>query len=82
MASARVDLIVNADFLLDGSIRPRGFVWPDNEKYYSIDRIIDVRPAASLVAGGAGMMYLCRACGKEVKLFNEDGRWFMERRSY
>ncbi len=80
MVSARVDLVVNADFQLDGTIRPKGFYWPDNGKYYGIDRVLDVRPAASLAAGGAGILYLCRCCGKEIKLFDEDGKWFMERR--
>lgn len=79
MVSTRVGLVVNADFLLDGSIRPRGFIWPDNEMFYPIDHILDVRPAVSMLAGGAGTLYLCRACGKEIKLFNEDGKWFMER---
>ncbi len=65
-----------ADFQLDGGICHRGFIRPDNEQFYPIDRIIDVRRDASLSVRGTGMMYLCRGCGKEVKFFNEDGKWF------
>ena len=34
---------------------------------------------AKLKAGGVGMRYICKICGKTVALFNEEGKWFMER---
>jgi len=34
--------------------------------------------AASLKAGGQGMRYTCRIAGKQVFLFCDDGRWFVE----
>ena len=39
-----------------------------------------MRRAASLKAGGAGTRYTVRIGRSETYLFNEDGRWFVERR--
>jgi hypothetical protein len=47
-------------------------------KLYEIDRILDVRPAASLKAGGAGIRYTCRIQGHETYIWLEDNRWFVE----
>ncbi len=74
----KINLQVNADFDLDGNIRPRAITWEDG-RVFEIDRILDVRRAASLKAGGLGIRYICRIRGKEVKLFNDEGRWFMEK---
>ena len=74
----KINLEVNADFDLDGNIRPRAITWEDG-RVYEIDRVLDIRRAASLKAGGVGMRYICRIRGKEVKLFNDEGRWFMEK---
>lgn len=74
----KINLQVNADFDLDGNIRPRAITWEDG-RVFEIDRVLDVRRAASLKAGGLGIRYICRIRGKEVKLFNDEGRWFMEK---
>ena len=74
----KINLQVNADFDLDGNIRPRAITWEDG-RVFEIDRILDVRRAASLKAGGLGIRYICRIRGKEVRLFNDEGRWFMEK---
>ena len=74
----KINLQVNADFDLDGNIRPRSITWEDG-RVFEIDRILDVRRAASLKAGGVGIRYTCRIRGKEVQLFNEEGHWFMEK---
>ncbi len=67
----------------DGSIHPRSFVWEDGRRY-RVDRIKDIRPAASLKAGGAGMRYTVLVHGKETYMFLEEDhgmdRWFMERK--
>jgi hypothetical protein len=66
----------------DGNIIPIGFVW-ENGRKYAIDRILDIRKAASLKAGGAGMRYTVKIGPFERYMFlEEDGikrRWFMER---
>ena len=47
---------------------------------YEISKVKDIRRAASLKAGGAGMRYTCVGDGKEVYLFYEDNNmWFMEK---
>ena len=74
----KINLEVNADFDLNGNIRPRAITWEDG-RVFEIDRVLDVRRAASLKAGGVGMRYICRIRGKEVKLFNDEGHWFMEK---
>lgn len=74
----RINLQVNADFDLEGNIQPRAITWEDG-RVFEIDRVLDARRAASLKAGGVGMRYICRIRGKEVKLFNEEGHWFMEK---
>lgn len=68
----KISLQVNADFDLDGNIRPRAITWEDG-RVFEIDRVMDVRWAASLKAGGVGMRYICRIRGKEIRLFNEEG---------
>jgi len=47
-------------------------------KQYEIDRVMDVRRAPSIKGGGMGMRYTCRILGKEVYLFEDEGRWFVE----
>ncbi|MEG6571714.1 hypothetical protein V6C21_04270 [[Clostridium] cellulosi] len=73
----KVYVAVNADFTADGKVLPRSFTWEDGRNY-EVDRIIDIRPAASLKAGGCGIRYTCRIQGKEAYMFLEGNRWFME----
>ena len=57
---------------------PLSITWEDGRKYI-IDKVIDMRRAASLKAGGCGIRYRCRIYGKETYLWLEDdGRWFVE----
>ena len=59
---------------------PRSFIWKDGH-VYEIQKVTDVRRAASLRAGGAGIRYTCIVDGKESHLFYEDNNmWFMEER--
>lgn len=67
---------VIAEHRTDGSIRPLKIEYED--RWLEVDRLIDVRMAASLKAGGQGMRYTCRIYGKQVYLFCDDGRWFLE----
>ena len=74
----KINLEVIAAFDLDGNIHPKAIVWEDG-RVFEIDRVLDVRRAASLKAGGLGIRYICRIRGKEVRLFNDEGHWFMEK---
>ena len=70
-----VDVI--ARFYEDGCLLPLAIWWSEGE-LYEIDRILDVRPCASLKAGGAGIRYTCRIQGHEKYLWREENRWFVE----
>ena len=67
---------VVALFDKEGNITPLSMTYEDEE--YGIDRVIDVRPAASLKSGGAGIRYTCYVDGKKTYLFLEETRWFFE----
>jgi hypothetical protein len=79
----KVYVDVNEDRMKDGKVVPLSFVWEDGRRY-EIDRILDVRPAASLKAGGAGMRYTVRVRNRETYMFLEEDsgavKWFMERK--
>ena len=69
---------VNADFFDDGRLRPKAIIWEDGTKY-EIDKITDIRRAASLKAGGCGIRFTCMIRGGEHYLFYEENyRWFVE----
>lgn len=67
---------VTAVFDTEGRIMPKE-VKMDDERY-EVDRVMDIRPAASLKSGGAGIRYKCRIMGRETYLFLEETRWFLE----
>ena len=68
---------VTARFDTDGRVFPLKILWEDGSSYF-IDKVLDVRPAASLKAGGAGIRYTCRINMPEKFLFLEERRWFVE----
>jgi hypothetical protein len=79
----KVYVKVNADFLEDGHILPRSFVWEDGS-CYEVERIVDICRAASLKAGGVGLRYTILVRNKQSYMFLEEDsgahKWFMERR--
>ena len=86
--SPKVYVAVKADFNEDGIMLPREITWEDGTKY-AIDRVLDIRQAAAMKAGGQGDRYTVRINGKQSYLFferstnqagNNLGRWFVERR--
>ena len=67
----------------DGIVTPAVIKWKDGNMY-EIDRVLDVRRAAS-EAGSMGIRYTVRIMGQERRLFYEDTysdtglpRWFVE----
>lgn len=68
---------VTAKFDVDGTVVPLEIQWEDGAKF-EIDRILDVRQAASLKAGGTGIRYTCRIRGRVKYLWLEESRWFVE----
>lgn len=67
---------VVAKFDLDGRILPLMVKIEDDK--YEVDRITDIRPAASLKSGGAGIRYTCNIMGRQTYLFLEENKWFIE----
>ncbi len=76
----RVYVGVTARFGPGGGLRPLTVEWEDGRRF-DVDRVLDVRRAASLKAGGAGMRYTVDIGGRETYLFLEEDRWFVERRA-
>ncbi len=86
--ASKVYVPVDVEFRSDGTMLPRIIVWEDGTRY-EIDRILDVRQAAAMKAGGQGDRYTISVQGKQSFLFFERlpnqtgrciGRWFVERR--
>lgn len=84
----KVYVAVKADFNKEGIMLPRELTWEDGTRY-EIDRVLDIRQAAAMKAGGQGDRYTVRIKGKQSYLFferstnqtgNQLGRWFVERR--
>jgi hypothetical protein len=67
---------------------PREITWEDGTRF-EIDRVLDIRQAAAMKAGGQGDRYTVRINGQQSYLFferstnqtvNQLGRWFVERK--
>lgn len=67
---------VTAKFDTDGNITP--LVIKTEEGKFYVDRVYDIRPAASLKSGGAGIRYKCSVKGIMSYLFLEETKWFIE----
>ena len=74
---AKIFVKVRADHLLDGSTRPL-MLRSEDGPAMRIDRIVDVREAPSLKAGGQGVRYTCMVAGRQLYLFNDEPYWFIE----
>ena len=70
-----VDMI--AKFNQNGDVMPIAIVWPDGKKF-TIDKVLDVRRAASLKLGGHGIRYRVRIRDRVIDIFNDDGVWFLD----
>lgn len=69
---------VTAYYDCDGNISPLVIHWDDGSEY-EIDKILDIRNAASMKCGGAGVRYTCRIRGHMRYLYLDDNRWFIEK---
>ena len=70
---------VGAVHRTDGQILPVLLWWEDGRSY-QIDRVLDIRRAASLKAGGNGIRYVCLIQGRRRHLYYENPRWFVPRK--
>lgn len=66
----------------DGKNRPYRIKFEDDPVYenqvFKVDKVKDVRRAASLKVGGTGIRYTVIICGKQSYLFNDENKWFVE----
>ena len=64
----------------DGSVTPLSIQWEDGREY-EIDRILDVRKAASTKAGGIGIRYTIKI-GRTITylFFDCFNKWFVEKK--
>ena len=74
---AKIFVKVRADHLLDGSVRPL-MLRAEDGPAVKIDRVLDVREAPSLKAGGQGTRYTCQAESRQFSLFYDEPYWFIE----
>lgn len=79
---------VIASFDSGGRLTPLSLKWEDG-RIFEIERVLDIRSAAAMKAGGQGDRYTIRVSGRNSYLFFERntstsgdniGRWFVERR--
>ena len=67
----------------NGNVYPISFVWEDGFKY-EIDKISEIRPAASQKAGGIAMRYSIKVRNQQTYIWYEENhdcrRWFLERK--
>lgn len=68
---------VIAKFEEDGRIMPQQILWEDG-RIFEVERVLDMRPGVSLKVGGQGMRYICQIQKKEVYLYYEEPKWFVE----
>lgn len=68
---------VIAKFSEDNKIIPLKILWDDGRQF-DIDKVVDIRKAASLKAGGVGIRYTCRINGNNKHLWLEENKWFVE----
>lgn len=61
----------------DGSVTPQQIIWEDGRRF-DIDKVLDVRRAASTKGGGKGIRYTCSILGKQRYLFLNEYHWFVE----
>lgn len=73
----KVIVEVIARFTRDGAKIPLTVKLEDGRSF-DIDKVTDIRRAASLKAGGQGTRYRCRISGKETYLWLEEDKWFVE----
>ena len=73
----KVFVEVNVKFDSEGSMIPLSITWEDG-RLFEIDKVTDIRKAASLKAGGIGVRYTILTNRKQTYLWYEEPRWFVE----
>ena len=73
----RKNISVRALMRIDGKVIPLEIEWEDG-RIYVIDKVLDIRKAASTKGGGKGMRYTCKILNQQRYLFLDEYFWFVE----
>lgn len=73
----RKDVCVIAKMKPTGQIEPLKILWEDG-RIFEIDRVLEVKAAASTRGGGLGIRYKVRILGTEKFMFLDGFIWFVE----
>ena len=73
----RKDITVIAKMFANKKVQPLKIEWEDG-RIFDIDKVLDVRPAASTKGGGMGLRYKVRIGQNERYLFLDGYTWFIE----
>ena len=76
MKKKRIVTVISI-FDTDGNITPQKILWDDCTTY-TIDKVLDSCPCASLKAGGVGTRYTVLINGYTTHIYLEDNKWFVE----
>lgn len=80
MSEYKIYVDVLARFTSDGQLRPLAVIWRDG-RIFSIEKVLGCERAVSRRAGGTGIRYSCRMCGKVHYLYyEENNKWFVEKK--
>lgn len=70
----------------EGKKRPYRIKFEDDPVYqdevFHIDKVTDIRRAASTKVGGTGIRYTIYIDGKQSYLFEDENKWFIEAKDY
>ena len=75
MPKTFVEVIVK--YSIDGQNLPLILLWEDGREFL-IDNVTDVRRAASLNVGGKGLRYTCCIQRRQIYLFLDHDKWFID----
>ena len=62
-----------------GRDHPMRIFWGDGRSF-DVDRLLEVNRAPASMTGGQGLRYTCRVRGRQIFLYEDGGRWFVEAR--
>ncbi|MDR1800486.1 MAG: hypothetical protein LBQ95_01380 [Lachnospiraceae bacterium] len=62
----------------DGSVRPLSLIYQGRP--FEIDKLKYITPRAASKAGGTGVRYSIVVSGRDCFLYEDEGRWWVERK--
>ena len=73
----RKNITVIAKMNSNANVTPLKIIWEDG-KTFDIDKVLDIRKAASTRGGGKGLRYLIRIKNHERYIWLDEYYWFIE----